>query len=90
MHVHTHTDIYIYTDVHTVSMYVQYVYIWTVQIHVIIYNLGIDTIVILFMRARSVLTIEMKCLLLCGIFTLEILPFCKSTTHTVVLLWLMQ
>ena len=33
----------------------------------------IDTIVILFMRARSVLTIEIKCLLLCGMFTLKII-----------------
>ena len=33
----------------------------------------IDTIVILFMKARSVLTIEIKCLLLCGMFTLKII-----------------
>ena len=35
--------------------------------------MDIDTIVIVFMKARSVLTIEIKCLLLCGMFTLEII-----------------
>ena len=59
----------------------------------------IDTIVILFMRARSVIAIEIKCLYplqpfqrsftVMFIFIIIIL-LCKSTTHTVAILQLMQ
>ena len=59
-----------------------------------------DTIFIRFMRARLMLTIEMKCpyllqpfqrsftVIMRDVYTLIL--FCKLTMHTVVLLWVMQ
>ena len=89
MYRHTYTQMYVQC-----TGYVQYVQMYCTHMSEICKSgrivVDIDTIVIVFMKARSVLTIEMKCLLLCGMFTLEIIQFCKSTTHTVVLLWLVQ
>ena len=89
-HACAHAQTYIYTDLCTVysictvrtdglytymSLYIS-MYTYMSEIcksgRIVV---DIDTIVILFMRARSVLAIEIKCLLLCGMFTLEIIQF---------------